>query len=478
MTNDRYTPGGVVPGQEGRTIDHLAGDGRAMVAERLAQWSSAVQADLLPRAVHAAAKRCLIDVAGVAVAGSQQPTAMLVREHVRLESAAGPCTVFGSRTRHCATGAALANGTSAHVLDFDDTSFDGIIHGSSIIFPAVLACAQARASSGKELLAAFVAGTEVACALGRAFTDTLYQRGWWTTSLLGTIGAAAGAARALELDVDRSAHAISLAAALTFGTRAVLGTSAKPLGAGSATQVGVRAAMLAAAGVTGRLDAFEEPRGFAAAFNGGDLDDSALLQLGGKFSLLEPGIAFKRYPVCSAAQAAVEAVERLLEENKLPADAVMRVDCAVTPLVGMSLTYQNPRSVPEAQFSLQFAIGCILRFGTLGIASLHEGALADHTLVEQMGKVFMSRCDLPSIGEDGCPQPEAAAVTLHLRDGRSLGRLVAVASGMPTRPFTDGEVDAKFLSCASVVSEAVDLSLWLERLRDIDRIPDARTIFD
>ena len=150
----------------------------------------------------------MIDVSGVMLAGAVTPSARIIQGLARETYGGGACTVIGTNDRLTAPGAALANGASAHALDFDDNSYAGVVHGSAVVFPAVLAVAQRIEASGAELLQGFVAGLEVEFALGLALTEAFYDRGWWTTSALGAMGAAAGVARVTDLDAEATARAI------------------------------------------------------------------------------------------------------------------------------------------------------------------------------------------------------------------------------------------------------------------------------
>ena len=173
------------------------------IAESLSQWTSQYSFEDLPEEVANEAKRCLVDMTGVAIAGSQHPIASLVRGQVASQYGAGPCSVIGGESPASPAGAALANGTSAHVLDFDDVSYEGMVHATAVVWPAVLAAAELVGASGRDALTAFVVAVEVEYALGRAFTHDLFWRGWWTTGLLGAIGAAVGAAKVMGLRLKR-----------------------------------------------------------------------------------------------------------------------------------------------------------------------------------------------------------------------------------------------------------------------------------
>jgi 2-methylcitrate dehydratase PrpD len=157
----------------------FGGDSGGDAAGRLGAWAAGLDAGALPADVARAARRSLTDVVGVALAGSRHPTVARVAGHAARGFAAGPCRVVAPDVSGLSPpGAALVNATAAHVLDFDDTCFDGIVHGSAAVWPAVAAAAEAAGGSGADLLAGFVAGVEVEYALGRALGDALYFRGW------------------------------------------------------------------------------------------------------------------------------------------------------------------------------------------------------------------------------------------------------------------------------------------------------------
>ena len=438
----------------------------AGIAERLGGWASGLSLSHVPEAARHIARRCIVDTIGVAVAGSRTGVAEQIRAHVSVQYGSGPCTQLGARETASPLGAALANGTAAHALDFDDTSYAGVIHGSVIVLPAVLAAAEHADISGARFLEAFIAGSEAAYGLGLTLTDSHYLRGWWATSTLGAIGAAAGAAKAARLDADTTARAIALAALGANGMVAMLGTDAKPVLAGQAARLGVESALLAAQGHGVPLRTFEDPRGFLALMNGGRAHEAALDELGQTWRLMEPGIAIKRYPVCSAAQAAMELTGTLIAENKLDRDQIVSVLCEVPHLVKISLVHGNPETPAQAQFSMPFAIGCILAFGALGPVQISNGALGDKRLRAAMGRVKMVEADDLN-GEEFQPRyPECARVTLTTGEGREISGFLGAAAGMPENPLSDEALSQKFRDCCAFAGwpqercEALLSGLW------------------
>src|SRR3954453_5480895 len=247
---------------------------------RLADWACTLRLAEIPQPVRRAARNALVDTIAVTIAGSQTPVAILARGVTRAAYASGLASLLGTDETLNAPGAALANGAAAHALDFDDNCYAGFVHGSAVILPAVLATAEAEGASGADLLTAFVAGCEAEFAVGAAMTASLYEKGWWTTGVLGPVGASIAAARILGLDAQSTPCALGLAVAGTGGAKACFGTDGKPVLCGRAAERGVLAALMARAGITGPWDAFENSRGFASLFNGGTFNPKALDGLG------------------------------------------------------------------------------------------------------------------------------------------------------------------------------------------------------
>jgi 2-methylcitrate dehydratase PrpD len=174
------------------------------------------------------------------------------------------CYVSGRQVplRH----AALLNGTASHTVEFDDIYRYAVYHPGCPTIAAALAAAQTRGADMDLLLRAMIAGYEVSCRIGVAVQPSHYDF-WHTTGTVGTFGAAAAVAVALNCDAERTAHAVATCATMASGLQQAFrgeGMS-KPLHPGHAAEAGAMAAMAAARGMTGALDVLHGPAGFAAA---------------------------------------------------------------------------------------------------------------------------------------------------------------------------------------------------------------------
>lgn len=443
-------------------------NGPSTVITTLAEWMATVSYDAVPCAVRKIAQGCLIDTVGVAVAGSQTPTAQHARSLVVATAAVGTSQIIGHPERVAAPAAALANGCAAHALDFDDNSYAGVVHGSAVIVPAALAVAQACGSSGRRLLEAVIVAAEIQFAVGIAATNWFYEKGWWSTGVLGPIGAAAAAAHLFGLTVDETANALGLAIAGTGGMKASFGTDAKSLMVGRAAEAGVIAAMLARFGATGPLDAFEHRAGFAQLFTAGTFNADLLGLPGTTWRLLAPGIDVKRIPVCLSSHAAVDAAADLVQQRAIPVERIRRIVCDVPPVVVANLIFDRPRTRQEAQFSMPFAVAASLQLGGLKLDHLANAAWSIPEVDALMQKVEMRTSERWT--RERCARaPEGAEVLIVLDDGSCYEQLRAYPRGAASDPLSAEELDAKFLDCAATLRSSSAKNL-LDLFRTIETV--------
>jgi len=384
------------------------------------------------------------------------------------------CLVLGTSARVSATGAALANGTAAHALDFDDMCFVSLAHPSAPLVAAILAAAELVGAPGRLVLDAYVVAFEIEARIGRVMNPRHYQRGWHCTSTIGTIGAAAAAARVLALDANVTAHALAIAASEASGLKENFGSMAKPLHAGLAARNGVLAALLARQGLTASARALDGPQGFLAAMDaeraamGADVAD-----LGVRWEIVETGITMKLYPSCAGTHPAIDAVLDLRRRAGVTPADVDRIDVDVDSVTPTVLLYTRPASGLEAKFSMPFCLAAAVVDGHVGIDTFDPSRLEDPRLVAMMPRVTM-RVD-PAL--DGLAPPlTQARIALRLRDGRVLTAVANGARGYPDRPASDDEMHAKFLGCARRALSESSAHAALEGLQRFDRVDDVRTI--
>ncbi|HXT70458.1 MAG TPA: MmgE/PrpD family protein [Vicinamibacterales bacterium] len=433
--------------------------------------------DTTPSAeARANAQRAVIDTIGVALAGSAEPAARIVRESIRLAGSGGAattappppaqpggCSIWGTPMTAPAPVAVLANGTAAHALDFDDMCFISLAHPSAPLVPAIVAIGEFTRASLDAILDAYVVGFEVQARLGKLMNPRHYQRGWHCTSTLGVMSAAAGAARLLGLDAGAAGHALAIAASSTSGLKENFGTMVKPLHAGMAARDGVLAALFAKSGLTASDKAIDGPQGYLHALDAESEDlASVTADLGSRWEILDTGITVKLYPSCAGTHPSLDAVLDLRSEHAFTAGDVEKIEIDVDPIVPTILIYERPSSPLEGKFSMPFCVASAVVHGRVSIDTFDDAGLSDRRVGALMPRVTM-RVD-PEIGGSK-PALTEARVRVGLKDGRILTKEAHGARGYPTNPASAAELEAKFLSCATRVMSESDARAELIRWR-------------
>src|SRR5579863_1221096 len=286
----------------------------------LAAQASGVTYDALPATVRALARQCVLDYYGVALAGAADPLAAILLDELAEAGGAAQASVIGHKARLPALSAALVNGAIGHALDYDDVNLAMPGHPSVAILPGLLALAEERHSSGREIIAAFVAGYETACRIGMALKPGHYDRGFHATGTVGAFGAAAACARLLGLDAEATAQALGIAGTQAAGLKSQFGTMCKPFHAGKAAQNGLLAARLAARGFSSRTDLIECVQGFAATHGPDFSPEGALAEPARGFHIYAN--LFKYHAACYMTHGPIECGRELREQHGFAPEAI------------------------------------------------------------------------------------------------------------------------------------------------------------
>ncbi len=416
-------------------------------ALRLARFAATLRCRDIPAAAVDAARRHLLDTFGVAIRGRAHANAANALVAARRMGGAGDVGVWGCGTRLAAGYAALANGVACHVLDFDDTHTDSIVHGSAIVAPVVMALGEELDASGEDLVAAFVAGWEVAARVGLASRGSFHKRGFHTTSIAGIFGATAAAARLLGLAPEQAAHAMGIAGSQASGINEYLsnGSSSKSIHTGWSAHAGIVAAQLARAGMTGPMSVFEGRDGLLRAYGHPEACDVAALDadLGERWEVTR--VSIKPYPCCHFAHAFVDCVGALAQRGVAARD-IAALHCVV-PEIELPLICEpfaeklKPASPYAAKFSLPFLLAARLQDGRIDHRTFDAANLSRQDLLDLAARVSYR---VAAEGETPFPRTFPGWVEATLTDGRRLVERLDTNAGHPDNPLTLDQVAAKF----------------------------------
>jgi 2-methylcitrate dehydratase PrpD len=416
----------------------------------LSEFASRTRISGISAEAIAATKRHILDCAGVGLAATVEPAGRIVLDITREQGGMPQSRVFGCNLRTSAVSAAWANGCLAHLLDFDDTGFS---HPTACILPAALAMAEEAGASGADLVVAVCVGLEVFERLslsGRQHEPELRRRGFHPTSLYGCSAGAAAAGSIVKLNPGQMAVAIGLAAANAGGLTQHFGTWGKGIHAGNAARAGVTSVLLAKKDYFADPDGIDGDYGFFSAFHGaGNYDLGKVADgLGTHWSIVDPGLTVKRYPCCGGNLRALDAARGLLEEHGITFDDVTRLEVDVHPDLLNTVRFHKPTQGFRGKFSLDYVLAAMLLDGRVDLDSFSDAYCNAPRMRAALDKVQITTH--AEWGDDAASRRKAP-VTITMKDGRKLTKMVEKVRGSPGNPLTRDELLAKYRDCASRV---------------------------
>lgn len=441
--------------------DHSAPPITRILAEYIAAHASRGWSDAVDHEAH----RAFLNWLGCAIGAAKHESADAALAAIAELQPAPQATVAGRSERVDMASAALVNGITSHTFDFDDTHLKSLVHPSGPVASALLALAEHKGLSGRELVDALVLGIDVACRLGNLVYPEHYDRGWHITGTAGVLGAAAGCARLLKLDVQKTQMALGIAASQPIGLREQFGTMAKPFHPGAAARAGLTSALLAAKGFTGSPRALEAPRGWAQVVSPKTAWNEATDELGQRFE-----ISFNSYKPFACGLVIHPSIDACvqLHHNGIQPQQVERIELKVHPLVLELTGKKEPQNGLQAKFSVYHGCAAGLVFGRAGEEEYSDETVNRPDMVALRRKVVATVES--SIGE------ASADVTVYLSDGRKVHVFVEHATGTLERPMSDGMLEAKFTRLSEPVLGADKTRQLVERCWGLARLADLREL--
>lgn len=369
----------------------------------------------------------------------------------------GTGTILGRPEKTAVPYAALANGTSAHSLELDDTHQGGSIHLGVSVFSAALAVAEQVGASGQAFLTSAVAGFEAAARLAMAVRPKEhYGRSFHPTATCGTFGAAVSAGRLLGLTEEQLLSALGIAGSQAAGSMEFLteGAWTKRLHPGWAAFSGLHAALLAREGFVGPTTIVEGRDGFLKAYSN-DPDPSKISAgLGTDFQILHTAV--KPHACCRYTQAPIDAVLALVREHDIrPADVktitIGMLETGIPVICEPSERTYHPANVVEAQFSLPFGVAVAVSRRRAGLEEFAPTMLQDADVLAIMPKVAYTHD--PAL-EENYPKEWPAWARMELTDGRAVSAQVRFPKGDPDNPLSWQELIDKYQGLVGSVWES------------------------
>ena len=444
------------------------------LAQELAQRINALSFNDLPvEAIHWA-KVGILDTVGVTLAGASEEATRIVEGTTRGSS--GPSLVFGGIRRVGALEAALVNGVASHALDFDDCNNTLGGHPSAPVLPALFALADEAGASGRDFIAAYVAGFETECKLAMGVHFYHYTKGWHPTATLGVFGSAAACAKILKLSEEKTATALAIAASLASGIKANFGTMTKPLHVGQCTRNGLFAALIARDGFTAGDRAFEHKQGFFNVFNGeGNYDAGKILPAWAKpLDIVKPGIAIKQYPCCGSTHSALDVMLGLVREHRPAADAIERIDVWTHARRLEHTNRPDPKSNLDAKFSVQYCMARAILDRTVAIEHFENNAHNEPAVRKLLPRVHAAPYTTAQFPADN---HFGAEIRIALKGGKALSGKIDQPYGRTSENVLPASLlKEKFDNCAARALPAERVGPLYSAIQGFENLKDVREL--
>lgn len=432
---------------------------------------------LISSVLKAKAIEHISDGVAVMLAGSRTDAVKKLVDFTSTQTHDSTSTLLGLASKTSPTYAALINGTSGHVDDYDDTQLASsqdrvyglMTHPTVPVLASALAAGEYVSCTGTELLEAFITGFELECKIAEAINPQHYMRGFHSTGTIGAFGAFAASAKLMDLGEDELRHALGITASLSSGIRVNFGTMTKPLHAGRAAANGLTASMLGRMGFTADRNSLDGRWGFFKVLGDGYDPEKIAGKLGNPYSILYPGASVKMYPCGSLGQPSMDTLLEMVKEHDIKANEITEIRLRAGPNILEPLRYELPTDGLQAKFSLHFGLASIVLLRKAGLREYTTEFVTSPRLVDMMRRV--KTVNDPEIARMGTDKMRSI-VEIDLLNGKTMRRMADTARGTPEKPLMENDLYEKFSECASFVFSQDEVDKIYDEIRNLDKLAD------
>ncbi len=444
--------------------------------QQLADFAATLQFEAIPTPVVRRCEELMLDWFGSSLAGKGvRPVEILENYAAAMGPPTGPSEILISRRTTSPVFAAMINAASSHVAEQDDVHNGSVFHPAAVVFPPVLAVAQAIAASGRELIAASVVGYEVGIRVGEFLGQTHYKV-FHTTGTAGSLAAAAAVGRLLRLSPDQMLNAFGSAGTQAAGLWEFLRDAAdsKPLHTAHAAATGLTSAYLARDGFTGARRILTGRQAMAAGMSRESAPERLTDRLGERWALVET--SFKFHAACRHTHPAADALLQVMQDNALKPEDIRHVTARVhQAAIDVLGPVTDPQTVHQAKFSMGSVLGLAATRRSAGMLDFENFFKAPAT-VEFARKVSMSFD--PEV-QAAYPERWIGKVDVETTDGRRWHGRVDDPKGDPGNTLTRPEIEAKALGLAAFSKSAApeEMERWFAVFSGLERAARTPSFF-
>jgi aconitate decarboxylase len=439
----------------------------------IADFVAGLRYEAIPPEVVERIKLLILDSLGCAIFGADLEWSRILIETLGGLDTTPGCTVWGTRRRLSAPHAALVNGTLVQGFELDDVHRVGVLHVGAVTLPGVIAAAELNPDmSGRDFLAAAVAGYEIGPRVGLCMGPEHIGQGWHSGATVGVFSAAAGTGRALGLSAEQMVHALGIAGTQSSGLMAAqFGAMVKRMHAGRAAQSGLYGAFLAQRGFTGIADVFEnEYGGFCTTFSRSTdrfNREELTAGLGSRFETMR--VALKFYSCVGSNHTTLDAIRRMQARHPFGAADVAAVDVKGSRVTVDHVGWRyRPDGLTAAQLNLPYCVATLLLEGDAFVDQFTEEKVADEARMALAERVIVT--EDPDITRRGPTYRHMVHASVRLNDGTRLDETVEAPRGSEHSFASSRDVVDKFMKLVSRRIPAARASRFAERVLAIEQI--------
>ena len=448
---------------------------------KIAAFVSGLTYAQIPGEVRERIKLLVLDSLGCAIYGANLEWCRILRGTLEQLDTTRTTSVWGTDQKLSSPHAALLNGTQVQGFELDDVHRKAVLHVGAVTLPALIAVAESHAQlSGRDFLTAAVAGYEIGPRVGLCMGQEHIGQGWHSGATVGIFSAAAGAARGLALDADRTVHALGVAGTQSSGLMAAqYGAMVKRMHAGRAAQSGLYGALLASQGFTGIVDVFEAPYGgFCTTFSRSqdrfNLDELSA-GLGERFETLR--VSLKFYSCVGSNHTTLDAIRAIRARRPFGCD-----DIAEILVHGSQVTVDHvgwpyrPEGLTSAQLTLPFCVATLLLKGDVFVDEFTPDCVDDQERIALSRKVKVVHD--PAITALGAGARHKVRVGIRFKDGSVESETREAPRGSEQSFASADDIVGKFRKLTRGVMVAMQQNALIDAVLNLDKLPDSRTLVE
>lgn len=454
--------------------------------KKLASFCSKLKYAAIPEKIVERMKWVILDNLGNIIGGTAIDFGKTLAEFTRRLGDKTEATVLGFGFKSSARNAGFANGSIAEILEMQDGYTKGGYHPCSGTISASLAMAEWQKTSGKDFITAVVAGYEVGNRVAEAMHPAHLYKGFLPTGSVGAIGAAAAAAKVLQLDERGMFNALGIAGFIlpvctgdnNFGRGEYGDYTVKPIQGGAAAKSGIESALLAKLGLNAAALEGDSKiqKGFCRiVIDGAPKFEQSIKGLGKDYRRIEE-LYFKPYASCRMNHAPADVALELRRQYGLKPEDIEEILIKTYSFAVQSTGTRKTdtkSSFMACQFSMSYVVAAAFIDGEFGLNQLTEERIRDPKIHKLASKV---KVVIDPELEKIYPANRPAIMELTTKDGKSFTARADFAKGDYRKPMTEEECVAKFLGLTTGIlgekkaKKAMNIVLDLEKLDSVVKL--------